>query len=98
MEPRPLAALSRFATGWARALEDSGIRQMANDNALAKTVIGLFKTEVAKRLGPWKTTGQFEWETMKRVHWYIERRRHGAIICQTPNERECAFPQAIEQA
>ena len=35
------------------------------DNALVETVIGLFKTEVVKHLGPWKTKGQPEWETMK---------------------------------
>ena len=36
------------------------------DNALAESVIGLFKTEVIKRLGPWKTMQGVEWETM---HW-----------------------------
>ena len=35
------------------------------DNALTETVIGPFKTEVVKHLGPWKTKGQSEWETMK---------------------------------
>ena len=37
------------------------------DKALAETVIGLFKTEVVKHLGPWKTKGQLEWETMNSV-------------------------------
>ena len=37
------------------------------DNALAETVIGLFKMEVVKHLGPWKTKGLLEWETMKWV-------------------------------
>jgi hypothetical protein len=26
-----------------------------------------FKTEVIQLLGPWKTAGQVEWETLKRV-------------------------------
>ena len=38
------------------------------DNALAETVIGLFKTEVVKHLGPRKTKGRLECETMKWVH------------------------------
>ena len=35
------------------------------DNALAESIIGLFKTEVTKLLGPWKSMGQLEWETLK---------------------------------
>ncbi len=61
------------------------------DNALAETVIGLFKIEVVKHLGPWKTKGQPEWETMKWVHRYNKDQLRGAIGCQTPNEREDAF-------
>ena len=38
------------------------------DNALAETVIGLFKAEVIKHLGPWKTKGRLERKTMKWVH------------------------------
>lgn len=34
------------------------------DNALAETIIGLFKTEVINRLGPWKAKDQVEWETL----------------------------------
>jgi transposase InsO family protein len=44
------------------------------DNALAETVIGLFKTEVIKQLGPWKTLQDVEWETMHWVDWYNEHR------------------------
>ena len=39
------------------------------DNALAESIIGLFKTEVIKFLGPWKSGGQVEWETLKWVDW-----------------------------
>lgn len=61
------------------------------DNALTETAIGLFKTEVVKHLGPWKTKGQPEWETMKWVHWYNKDRLRGAISCQTSNEKQNAF-------
>lgn len=63
------------------------------DNALAETVIGLFETEVVKHLGPRKTTDQLEWETMKWVHWRNKHRLHGAVGCQTPDEKESGFRQ-----
>ena len=63
------------------------------DYALAETVIGPFKTEVVKHLGPWKTKGRLEWETMKWLHRYNKDRLHGAISYQTPNEKENAFRQ-----
>ena len=61
------------------------------DNALAESVIGLFKTEVIKFLGPWKSAGQVEWETLKWVDWYNNTRLHSAIGYVTPHEAEEAF-------
>ena len=40
------------------------------DNAMTDSIIGLFKTEVIKRLGPWKSINQNEWETLKWGDWY----------------------------
>ena len=37
-----------------------------HDNALAESIVGPFKTEVIKFLGPWKSVGQVEWETLNR--------------------------------
>ena len=61
------------------------------DNALAESIIGLFKTEVINFLGPWKSVGQVEWQTCKWVAWYNTERLHSAIGYQTPNEAEDAF-------
>ena len=61
------------------------------DNALAESIIGLFKTEVIKFLGPWKSVGQVEWETLKWVDWYNNTRLHSAIGYITPQEAEEAF-------
>ena len=61
------------------------------NNALAESIIGLFKTEVIKFLGPWKSVGQVEWETLKWVDWYNKTRLHSAIGYVTPNEAEEAF-------
>jgi putative transposase len=35
------------------------------DNALVESIVGLFKTEVTKWFGPWKSKGQLECETLK---------------------------------
>ncbi len=35
------------------------------DNAMAESIIGLFKTEVIKHKAPWKTAQNVEWETLK---------------------------------
>ena len=44
------------------------------DNALAETINGLYKAEVIHRLGPWKTMASVEWETLKWVDWFNNRR------------------------
>ena len=61
------------------------------DNALAESIIGLFKTEVINFLGPWKSLSQIEWETLKWVGWYTTERLHSAIGYLTPQEAEEAF-------
>jgi putative transposase len=44
------------------------------DNALAETMIGLFKAEVIHRLETWKSSDAVEWETLKSVDWFNNRR------------------------
>ena len=63
----------------------------AYDNALAECVIGLFKTELIKQIGPWKSMREVEWETLKWVDWYNNRRLLGSIGYITPAEAEEAF-------
>jgi len=65
------------------------------DNALAESIIGLFKTEVINFLGPWKSVSQVEWETLKWVDWYNNERLHGAIGYVTPREAEEAFHENL---
>lgn len=61
------------------------------DNALAESVIGLFKTEVTNFMGPWKTISDLEWQTLKWVDWYNKDRLHSAIGHITPAEAEEAY-------
>jgi len=67
-------------------------------NALAESIIGLFKTEVIKFLGPWKSVCQVEWETLKWVDWYNNTRLHSAIGYITPHEAEEAFYARLNAA
>ena len=51
-----------------------GSRGDAYDNALAETVIGLFKTEVIRRCGPWRSLDAVEFATLGWVDWFNTRR------------------------
>ena len=68
------------------------------DNALAESTIGLFKTEVIDFMGPWKSIGQVEWETLKWVNWYNTKRLHSKIGYITPQEAEENYYQALNTA
>ena len=44
------------------------------DNALAETIIGLYKTEVIHRRGPWRHIDAVEYATLEWVDWFDHRR------------------------
>src|SRR5207249_4741278 len=44
------------------------------DNALAETIIGLYKTEVIHRRGPWRHLEAVEYATLEWVDWFNHRR------------------------
>jgi putative transposase len=44
------------------------------DNALAESIIGLYKTEVIRHSGPWRNMEHVEFETLKWVDWFNNRR------------------------
>jgi transposase InsO family protein len=51
-----------------------GSRGDAYDNALAETVIGLYKTEVIHRDGPWRGFEDVEYATLEWVAWFNTQR------------------------
>jgi transposase InsO family protein len=61
------------------------------DNALAETVIGLFKTEVIRRRGPWRGLEDVEFAVLEWVSWYNNRRLLGPIGYVPPVEHEEAY-------
>jgi len=66
------------------------------DNALAETVIGLFKTEVIRRLGPWKSLEAVEFATLEWVDWFNNRRLLEAIGNMPPAEAEARYYEQLE--
>ena len=44
------------------------------DNALAETIIGLYKTEVIRPRGPWRNLEHVEYATLEWVDWFNNRR------------------------
>lgn len=64
------------------------------DNALAETVIGLYKTELIHRCGPWRTLDSVEFATLEWVDWFNNRRLLEPIGDMPPAEYEQRYHQA----
>jgi len=72
----------------AGAVTSVGSRGDAYDNALAETINGLYKTEVIKKRGPWKTIEDVEFATLEWVDWFNNRRLLEPIGYIPPTEFE----------
>ena len=68
-----------------------GSRGDSYDNALAETIIGLFKTEVIYRDGPWKSFDAVEWATLEWVSWFNTRRLMEPLGYLPPAEFEAHY-------
>ena len=68
-----------------------GSRGDAYDNALAESVIGLFKTEVIQRRGPWRNLDNVEFVTLTWVDWFNTRRLLEPIGYVPPAEYEAQY-------
>jgi len=60
---------------------------------VAETIIGLYKTEVIRRLGPWKHTEAVEFATLEWVDWFNNRRLLEPIGDRPPAEKEQLYYQ-----
>lgn len=65
------------------------------DNALAETVVGLYKTECVKIDGPFRIADELELATLSWVHWFNENRLHSSIGYLTPIEKENEYYREI---
>lgn len=75
-----------------------GSRGDAYDNALAESVIGLFKTEVIQRLGPWRNLDNVEVATLTWVDWFNTRRLLEPIGYVPPAEFEAQYYEQVAVA
>jgi len=66
------------------------------DNALAETVIGLYKTEVIRRRGPWRNLEAVEFATLEWVDWFNNRRLFEPIGNIPPVEFEEVYYRTQE--
>ena len=73
-----------------------GSRGDSYDNALAESIIGLFKTEVIRRCGPWRCVEDVEFATLEWVWWFNYHRLLGPIGDIPPAEYEEAYYTRLE--
>ena len=67
------------------------------DNALAETIIGLYKTEVIHRRGPWRHLEAVEYATLEWVDWFNHRRLLEPIGNIPPAELEASYYHSTSQ-
>ena len=61
------------------------------DNALAETIIGLYKAEVIHHRGPWKGREAVEYATLEWVAWYNSQRLMEPLGYLPPAEYEAQY-------
>ena len=91
---RPLETGQYLSIRYTDRLADAGIDPSVGsvgdsyDNALAESVIGLYKTEVIRRRGPWRDLDTVEFATLEWVDWFNHRRLLAPIGHVPPAECE----------
>lgn len=82
---------------YTQRLVDAGIESSVGrtgdsyDNALAETIIGLYKTEVIRHRGPWRQINDVEYATLEWIDWFNHRRLLEPIGNMPPAELERAY-------
>ena len=66
------------------------------DNAMAESVIGLYKTEVIRQCGPWRHLDAVEFATLEWVDWFNNRKLLEPIGNIPPAEFELLYYQNQE--
>lgn len=63
----------------------------SSDNSMAEAVNALYKAELIRQQGPWRTVEQVELATLKYVWWWNNERLYGKLDMRTPAEVEAAY-------
>lgn len=75
----------------AGALASIGTVGDSYDNAMAESIIGLYKAECVRLDGPFRTVDDLELATLSWVHWFNEHRLHSALDYVPPIEHEQTY-------
>ncbi len=83
----------RYSTRLAEAGIEPSVGSVGDsyDNALAETIIGLYKTEVIAPQGPWRDLQAIEYATLQWVDWFNRQRLLSSIGYLPPAEFEQAY-------
>ena len=83
----------RYTERLAEACIESSVGSVGDsyDNALAESIIGLYKTEKIWLQGPWRNIDEVEYATLEWVDWYNNRRLLEPIGNIPPVEFEAAY-------
>ena len=70
------------------------------DNALAESIIGLYKTELIARRGPWRHCEAVELATLHWVwvHWYNHRHLFGLLRHVPPAAFEAHYYHQLQES
>jgi transposase InsO family protein len=68
------------------------------DNALAESVIGLFKSEVIHHRGPWRQIDDVEYATLDWVDWFNNRRLLEPLGHVPPAEFESMYYRQLDES
>jgi putative transposase len=78
------------------AVASVGSRGDSYDNALAETIIGLYKTELVRNKGPWRGLDDLELATLEWVDWFNHRRIFWDLGRISPSEAEARYYVQLE--
>jgi putative transposase len=67
-----------------------GYTGICHDNAMAESVVGLYKAECVRHEGPVRTVDDLELRTLTWVHWFNHTRLHSSLGHVPPVEFEQA--------
>ncbi len=101
---RPLEPRRYLSIRYTERLLEAGIEPSVGsvgdsyDNAPAESVIGLSKTEVIRRRGPWRNAEAVEFATLEWVDWYNTRRLLAPNGNMPPAEAEARYYAELEAA
>ena len=94
MLQRPVEPSQYLAVRYTERLAEAGVvasvgsKGDSYDNALAEAFNSLFKAELVRNKGPWKSIDDLEIAVAEYIDWFNHRRLHGELGLVPPVEYE----------